>query len=272
DLIKVLRKLSKRNQLIYTTHSPFMIDMDELNSVRIVTETSEGTKIPSEAWSTDKEALFPLQAALGYSMSQSLFIGKNNLVVEGITDFWFLSIISNILRDAGRPHIDDSIVISPAGGAQKASLLSAMLAGQKLKVGVLLDADLEGKKVRDDIVKNRILRDNRVIFVNEIYEDKNIEMEIEDMFPEEFYLKYVNKAYEKELNDEILVPPLASKKPRITQRIEDAFQIYNITFHKSRPARLILEDFGHLKLKDLPEELIDNMEKLSTLINKRMKV
>lgn len=273
DLIKVFRKLSKTNQLIYTTHSPFMIDMDALESVRTVTESKEeGTKISAEAWSTDKDALFPLQAALGYSMSQSLFVGKNNLIVEGITDFWYLSGLSNILREAGREHISEEIVISPAGGARKTALLAAMLAGQKLKVGVLLDTDAEGKRVRDDIVKNRIIKDNRVIFVTEAIEDVNREMEFEDLFPESFYLNYVNKAYNKELGDNSLPSPLTSRKPRVRQRIEEAFEQRKLKFHKTRPARLMLEDFGSMTLKDLPKGLVNNLEKLFEMINKRLRV
>jgi len=271
DLIKVLRKLSKRNQLIYTTHSPFMIDMEALESVRTVTEsTDKGTKVSTEAWSTDKDALFPLQAALGYSMSQSLFVGQNNLIVEGITDFWFLSCLSDVLREAGRENINEKIVISPAGGAQKTALLAAMLAGQKLKVGVLLDTDAEGKRVRDDIVKNRIVKENRVIFIDEAIENANREMEFEDLFPEGFYIDYVNKVYSEELGDRPLTSPLTSQKPRVRQRINDAFEQRGLVFHKTRPARLLLEEFGTIKLKDLPKDLIKNMEKLFKIINRRM--
>lgn len=247
--------------------------MDALESVRTVTESKdEGTKISAEAWSTDKDALFPLQAALGYSMSQSLFVGKNNLIVEGITDFWYLSCLSNIMREAGREHINEKIVISPAGGASKTALLAAMFAGQKLKVGVLLDTDAAGKRVRDDIVKSRIIKDNRVIFVNEAIEDVNREMEFEDLFPESFYIDYVNKTYNKELGDEPLVSPLTSRKPRVRQRIDEAFKQRKLEFHKTRPARLMLEDFGNMKLKDLPEELVNNLEKLFKIINKRLDV
>ena len=272
DLIKVLQKLSDRNQLIYTTHSPFMIDMENIESVRTVTESNEGTKVSTEVWSSDKDALFPLQAALGYSMSQSLFVGQYNLIVEGITDFWYLSCLTNIMREAGREHLNEKIVITPAGGASKTALLAAMLAGQKLKVGVLLDTDSEGKKVRDDIIKNRILKENRVIFVNEAIEDANEEMEFEDLFPEKFYIDYVNKVYEKELKNKPLVSPLTSQKPRVRQRIDEVFGKRDIVFHKTRPARRMLEDFGTMKIEDLPKELVDNMEKLFEILNKRMKL
>lgn len=88
DLINVLNELSHKNQLIYTTHSPFLIDTTKLDSIHLVTiSEEEGTKISNQTWSTDRDALFPIQSALGYSLAQSMFIGNNILLVEGLTDF-----------------------------------------------------------------------------------------------------------------------------------------------------------------------------------------
>ena len=60
-----------------------------------------------------------MQAALGLSSSQSLFVGQYNLVVEGVTDFWFLSTVSELLRQAGKTGLDEQLVITPASGASK---------------------------------------------------------------------------------------------------------------------------------------------------------
>jgi predicted ATP-dependent endonuclease of OLD family len=88
DLLKRLKEYAKGNQLIYTTHMPFMIDMERLDNIRVCTESKDlGTKASSDFYAADEHARFPLQAALGLSISQSLFVGHYNLVVEGITDF-----------------------------------------------------------------------------------------------------------------------------------------------------------------------------------------
>src|SRR6185436_3342012 len=90
------------NQIIYTTHSPFMVPTHRLDSVRTVNIAENiGTTVSNDP-TGDARTLFPLQAALGYDLAQSLFIGPNNLVVEGVTDFWVLSAVSEYLSDAGK--------------------------------------------------------------------------------------------------------------------------------------------------------------------------
>lgn len=88
-MVSFLEKLSKDNQILYTTHSPFMIDADHLERVRVVYEYRDGTtKVSEDVWPNDRDTLFPLQAALGYSIAQTLFYAKRQIVVEGITDYW----------------------------------------------------------------------------------------------------------------------------------------------------------------------------------------
>ena len=63
-IVKFLEKLSNQNQLLYSTHSPFMIDGDHLERVRIVhNDKEDGTaKVSEDVWPKDKDSLFPLQA------------------------------------------------------------------------------------------------------------------------------------------------------------------------------------------------------------------
>ena len=92
EFIKTISKLAAKNQTIYTTHSPFMISQDELDLVRIVelTDRTIGTKVNNTIISNDPAALFPLQEALGYNLAQSMFTAKKNVLLEGLTDLWYL--------------------------------------------------------------------------------------------------------------------------------------------------------------------------------------
>src|SRR5205809_408044 len=63
DLLRVLAKLSEKNQVIYSTHSPFMINLDAIDTISVLAETPRGTKISEPAKTTAKTALFPLQTA-----------------------------------------------------------------------------------------------------------------------------------------------------------------------------------------------------------------
>src|ERR1017187_851475 len=90
------------NQLVYSTHLPFMIDFTHPDNIYVCEDKgAEGTKVHKDWATADKDARFTLQAALGLSWSQSLFVGQFNLVVEGVTDYWFLTTISTLLKDAG---------------------------------------------------------------------------------------------------------------------------------------------------------------------------
>ena len=83
DLLRFLCDLSGNYQIIYTTHSPFMIETEKLNQVRTVLEKDDGTHISESVQEKDPNTLFPLQAALGYDLAQNLFVAKKNLLVEG---------------------------------------------------------------------------------------------------------------------------------------------------------------------------------------------
>ena len=96
DLLRYFEEeLKPHHQLIYTTHSPFMVDPRHFGRVRIVQDLSiepdsddlpeeqQGTQIITEVLDATPDSLFPLQGALGYEITQTLFIGPNCLVVEG---------------------------------------------------------------------------------------------------------------------------------------------------------------------------------------------
>src|SRR5690606_11321550 len=78
-IIEFLRKITDENQVIYSTHSPFMVDGEHLEEIRPVYEDKEtgSTKVSDDVWPKDKDALCPLQAALGYQLAQSLFIARH---------------------------------------------------------------------------------------------------------------------------------------------------------------------------------------------------
>ena len=121
DLLRYFREqLAPYYQVIYTTHSPFMIDPEALLSVRIVedvvTSSGEvlGTKVREDVFATESETVFPLQAALGYDITQTLFVGKNVLLVEGPSDFLYLKWFSSELQHQNREGLDRRWVITPS--------------------------------------------------------------------------------------------------------------------------------------------------------------
>jgi predicted ATP-dependent endonuclease of OLD family len=267
DLLKRMKSYAKNNQLIYSTHLPFMIDFTRLDNIFISEETpKEGVKVHKNWAQADKDARFTLQAALGLSWSQSLFVGQYNLIVEGVTDFWFLITISTMLREAGQEGIDESLVITPAGGASKVAYVGTILLGQKLNVAVLLDSDSEGKSAYEHLVKQWLVDAKFVLQIGTVLGVAE-QRTLEDCFDEKFYLKFVAEAYKKELGGQ----PLAvgnDKTKTIIQRIEEALKAKGIeNYNKGRTAKLIMSELSKKKIGDLPNDTVENFKKIISAVN-----
>ncbi|MFD4977659.1 ATP-dependent endonuclease [Streptomyces sp. NPDC058424] len=138
-------RLAPVAQVIYTTHSPFMVETARLDRVRIVEDRGPdtGAVVTDEVLSVTDDSLFPLQAALGYDIAQNLFVGPDNLLVEGTSDYTYLTLISDFLKEAGRTHLDDRWRILPAGGATNIPAFVALI-GTSLQATVLIDSTPAG--------------------------------------------------------------------------------------------------------------------------------
>ena len=132
ELIAFFEKLSETNQLAYTTHSPFLIDGKHLHRVRPVTEDDTGhSRITAETWPQDRETIFPLQAGAGYAMIRGLFKHQKNVLVEGMTDFYYMKALSQQCARSGRTALSDDLYITPCGGTKKRGLLSFTVPGSQ---------------------------------------------------------------------------------------------------------------------------------------------
>lgn len=220
-----------------------MVPVHALEAVRTV-NISEGTGTTVTNDPTgDARTLFPLQAALGYNLAQSLFVGPNSLVVEGVTDYWILSSLSDYLRDKGQAALSDKLTIIPAGGAQKLSYMVALLTSQRLNVLVLLDSETSSLKTQQDLARSKLIREQSIIFVADAFGPSSpAEADIEDLLDPTVYEALVRKSYEKELVGKTLT--LNESIPRIAKRFESALRDLGIEFHKTRPSRLLLSRMG----------------------------
>jgi predicted ATPase len=251
DLMKRIAAYAKSNQLIYTTHLPFMIDFTRLDNIYVAEEIKPGDTKVHQNWATaDKDARFTLQAALGLSWSQSLFVGQYNLVVEGVTDFWFLSTLSEMLRQAGKTALDEQLVITPAGGASKVAYVGTILHGQQLNVCVLLDSDQEGQSAYTQLVHQWIMEAKHVLMLGEVLGDTR-QMTLEDLFDRDYYLAKADAAYTKELGGRKL-KDLVRPNIAIAPAVEEALGTVGVqTFNKGRVAKLIMSDLAGKNLATL---------------------
>ena len=187
-------RLAPKSPVLYTTHSPFMVEAGRLERVRIVEDPGPPTGVTAttEVLAADPDSLFPLQANLGYDIAQSLFIGPNNLVVEGTSDFTYLTIMSQLCAASGRSQLDDRWRILPSGGATNIPTFVSLI-GPHLDVTVLADAGTKGMQRVTGMVDQGLLKGNRLILASVAAASRNAD--IEDLFTEDDYLQLFNKTF-----------------------------------------------------------------------------
>ena len=264
DLMRYIEDLAKEYQVIYTTHSPFMIDSNHLERVRTVYDSDAGSIISSAIQEKDPDTLFPLQAALGYDIAQNLFISKNNLLVEGPADLLYRTIISSILESEKREGLKDSITIVPIGGMDKVASFISLLRGSKLNIVCLLDSfsDQKGKQRIDDLIKIKIIKDRNVRYFDEFAKTTNGRADIEDLFEKSEYLDMFNKAF-TEYKD-YAATDLDNKLPNILQQINKL--ISKEHFNHYRPANQMAK--MSVDSKYFSKDTLNRFENMFKEINK----
>jgi len=238
DLLQFIEDLSSNYQLLYTTHSPFMVDPEKLHRVRTILETVNGSQISDSLQEKDPKTLFPLQAALGYDIAQNLFISKHNLIVEGVSDLIFLQAVSGELSSQGRTGLRDDISIVPVGGLEKVSTFVSLLRGSSLNMVCLVDSSMDraSRAHLNNLVASKIIKRSKVLQFDQ-FVDGAEEADIEDMFETEEYLNLFNAAFH-EYND-IKISDLNADIPRIVVQINKALGIER--FNHYRPAYQCLQ-------------------------------
>ncbi|MFQ8433222.1 AAA family ATPase [Amaricoccus sp. W119] len=251
-------RLAKRCQVIYTTHSPFMIQPDHLERARLVEDKGRetGSVTTSDVLTTDRDTLFPLQAALGYDIAQHLFIAKDNLVVEGPSDFLFMQSISARLIEDGREGLNPRWSIMPLGGADVIPAFVALL-GNHLDVTVVVDARKEGHQKLTALAKAGFLAEKRIITIGEIANSKMAD--IEDLFAKDDYVALYNAAFGKKVK----AADLTGTGP-IVQQIARAEGVGR--YDHNAPAEVLLRERAK-RVAALSAETLDAFEALFKRIN-----
>jgi hypothetical protein len=157
-LLAFFQRISDKNQIIYSSHSMFMVDPDHVDNVRTVyllpkdaanpksrayTHVSEGTEPEG-----DRDTLLPMQAAGAYRLAQTVFLGKRTLIVEGISDYWLFKGLSSYLQQNGGGGLHEDTVVLWAGGTSHILPLASVMAAREQmgsnRMAVLLDSDRAG--------------------------------------------------------------------------------------------------------------------------------
>ena len=256
-LVDLFERISEDNQLLYSTHLPFLIDGNHLERVRTVhlagPEPQKAVVSNNVRPTGDRDTLFPIQAALGYSIAQTLFLGKRSLIVEGITDYWFIKALDNCLPKLdGKAALNEDTILIPAGGTSRLMPLSSIMLAStgvgERHLMVLLDTDKEGKQAAarmNDVFSN----ESSVLMLGAAI--NLTEATIEDLVPRDVYADAVKQAgYKFTLNND---EKAVATNVKAMERAFERKSLGNFGMAEKASAALVLIDAWGKDPSNVPE-------------------
>lgn len=263
DFRDTITRLAEHNQTVYTTHSPFLVGPDELDLVRVVElkNRKDGTKVHTTISSSDPAGLLPLQEALGYDLAQSLFSQQRNLILEGITDYWYLDASAQLLNEAGIESLNEKIALVFANSAGKVVYYATILFAHNLKVAALLDSDVAGDQAAQQENLVHTLGNKNILRTKDFVSGVP-KAEIEDL---------LRVTLVKIVKDEYGVDVSAKATSQSSRPIIDIFTSEVSNFSKYKLAKAFVRWTRNHEAKDLTTDELNNLKNLIQKVNKALK-
>jgi hypothetical protein len=214
--------------------------------------------------SVDRDTLFPLQAALGYEITQTMFVGEHTLLVEGPSDLLYIQWFNRTLSSLGRTSLDDRWVIAPCGSVDKVPSFLALFAGNRLHIAVLVDFASGQKRRVKDLRETKLLREGHVL-TTDTYA-KQEEADIEDIIGREFYIELVARTYDLAGTMKLPMIRPANAPIRVVQEVEEHFRGIRLDFDHYRPAEFMIQQSSQFTLPGL-DAALDRFELLFKDLN-----
>jgi len=287
------------NQVLFTTQSPYMIPEGDGGGLRWVTfEEGVGTTVRNEATLDDvmpapptrvaavrdveiedsgepevieiealatiepdavvaEPLLSPLDPALAEAASR--LEGESILLVEEITDYWYLKMASDYLAENGRNALPEGVLINPVGGSYAIPLLLAQL-GDGANALVLSSG-------RPDV---QSLWSGKTLWTGSFVDDPagaHERVDLEDFFDPKSYARFVRYSYREQLGEREI--ELDSSIPRMIERYEVAFDALDLRFLRSAPARTVILSVAKKPELAMREKTVDRFERIFKAIEER---
>ena len=187
DVLNVLETIATKQQVIFTTHSPYLIDANRLERIRLaIKDKYNHTKVENKIHKgADKDTMTPIITAIGLDITKGLtFSPTGNILLEGMSDYYYLQAMRTYL--GGECAINSDVHFIPNVGADQIPNMAALLFGWGIEFKVLLDNDAKGSSVAKKLLTDLHLDQDNVILL-----DTGERHSIEDVFTKIDFFKYV---------------------------------------------------------------------------------
>jgi ABC-type ATPase involved in cell division len=243
DVLAVFDDIKERMQIIYTTHSPHLIDVNKLYRIlavqRAVADDMKSETMVLSARSLNAataDTLSPIFSTMGARLSQQEIIKSfNNVIVKDLATFYFLKAVN------GLTGFKKECYFLPATGAESIKMMVNILIGWGLDYIILNFANIEERAVYEAMMKE--LFDNKIDLAKEKMILMDEYMDAEDLFSTIDFKKYVVQVREG-----------------ITVRNSEYLK--DNKYSRAILASNLLQEVnnGNLTLKKLDEETRENLE------------
>ena len=221
DLSSFFDGLVQTNQILYTTHSPFLVDADRLDRVRKVYVAADGTTRASPdlrlsgASKAQAGAAYAVYSALNLTLAESLLLGCVPIVVEGPSDQHYLTLIKTLLVGGGKIAPTRELVFPPAGGTKTLRQVASILTGRDDQLPlVLLDGDAMGARMAKELSTSLYEGETSRLLSTDTFTAVH-SSEVEDLIPADRFAEAVDKTVRS--GDRSFSDVLEAGKPLVGQ-------------------------------------------------------
>ena len=278
----LLKNLAGTNQVLYATHSPFMIfDYTPGNLLVVELERKKHlSKIYYEYWKADDATLIPILYGLSRGLVESTVdreIGSNSrpiIIVETMSDTMYLNAFDKFLQD---PNISmNPLNVIPAYNKNSVLPLAIFYRDHGYNTFILLDNDIESKQIAEQLKNNKFSEVQTIFFERE----GKLLQSIEDYMVIEDYLYAVNQTYEIKLrkqgfenltNNDVMVQGRKGIVENLTAVWDEHHEDEWGEFEKDEICRYICEKIALGDANFLTEKTKDQVRTLYRLIAERIR-
>lgn len=195
DWLDSVEEIAEHEQVLYTSHSPYLINKRHPSRIRTVEDSSEGTQFNADIFDAEEGTLEPLRNALGINLSSSPFVDEGQVLVEGPSEYYILSAVGAYFDLLDRDFFDwTKVSLMPVRGANDTIGKASWLSSEDLEYAIMLDSDFEGQDVAERISDHHAdIDDYRVLLLSTPAHDTDVV--IEDLFDPVFYVDAFNEFY-----------------------------------------------------------------------------
>ena len=273
-------EVASQHPVMYSTHSPFMINATALHRVHMVSPEPIGeTNVFSDIQLADEYTQFPLRNVFELDLMDTLLVRPQVLLVEQKATHVYLYVLSKILKDAGDTGLDDRWTVIPVKNADNIDSFAALFGEDLLDVAALLPeapAQPTRRERRGTATTEQRQSAPPMTILSEFTSSRG-RSTIEDVLNESFYLDLVSQTYANEIGQHPGTPPrispaeLSNTDPDtpIVERLETYFQQTGINdgeFDRTEPA-LYLQNNRTTLVDEIDSESRRRFSQLFTEVN-----